>query len=127
MSSILFLQKMKSQSRIDKWKAKHEAMLKLATGNGEEEKDDGSDSKSASNGHDTEVDVVNEDDSTKKDSKGKPDSEPELPSIESGGVCIDIPVAESDEKKEADDGAAGKPHTRHSAALQQQQKQALSV
>ena len=91
----------RSQSRIDKWKAKHEAMLKMAEGkSGEEDEGD-----SAKDG----------------DSNAADDVSDEIPNIESNGVCINL-----DDKSSTPAAAAAapkKPHTRHSAV----QQQALSV
>lgn len=91
----------RSQSRIDRWKAKHEAMLKLA--------EEGKVKKGSGRGKKKEK-VVQEVD----------DDIPEIPNIDPNGVCIDI--------KDTGNGAEAnnvpnKPHTRHSAAVQQ----ALSV
>lgn len=86
----------KSQSRIDRWKQKHEAMLKLADEGKKKSK------KAKPEQPESEEDAEEED-----------EPEPELPEIEPNGVCIDIKGSNN-----------SKPHTRHSAAVQQQ---ALSV
>ena len=80
----------KSQSRIDKWKAKHEAMLKLA------QKTD----KSSKSGKDESKDINS---ATANDAILSLDP--------SAGVCIDF-----DDHKDV----GSKPHTRHTATLQQQ-------
>lgn len=91
----------RSQSRIDKWKAKHEAMLKLA----QEGKKKGKTNNKAKAKMDEEELVQDE------DVLEEPES-PEIPNIDPNGVCIDL-----------DGDKSEKPHTRHNAAVQQ----ALSV
>ncbi len=84
----------KSQSRIDKWKAKHEAMLKLAQKTDKTSKNGGKEESK-------DISAVTNDDILSLDP--------------SAGVCIDF-----DDHKDV----GSKPHTRHTATLQQQ---ALSV
>ncbi|TRY66997.1 hypothetical protein TCAL_09697 [Tigriopus californicus] len=90
----------RSQSRIDKWKAKHEAMLRLAE-----------DKATANpvNENDAPVDEHVEEDQTEKSD----DKLPTIPDIEANGVCINLD----------EDLLPSKPLTRHGASVQQ----ALSV
>ena len=101
----------RSQSRIDKWKAKHEAMLKLAedkattTANPAATTENGSGSSNAGSS------------SKEEGSENGKETGPEIPNIEEG-VCIDFDQQQSQRKN------ISKPHTRHNTAVQQQ---ALSV
>ncbi len=133
----------RSQSRIDKWKAKHEAMLKLATttekkkkkkASRKETEEEPEEEEQQQQQQQQEEEEEMEAETEKKqeqeeEEEDKKDSEPELPDIEpTNGVCIDL--EENGKKDSAASGSAsapGKPHTRHSAAVQQQQQQALSV
>ena len=87
----------KSKSRIDKWKAKHEAMLKLAQKTDKKEM------------------TTNKEEEEEEDRKDDLDEKKEelLNLSSSAGICINFNEKDSDSN----------PHTRHSAALQQ----ALSV
>ena len=97
-----------TKSRIDKWKAKHEAMLKQAESAKEigkvEDEDEEEDEKPVST---TTTDDKEED---KPSSPSSHHDEVELPNIEPNGVCINF----------GDDKKSSKPHTR-------QVQQALSV
>ena len=112
-----------AQSRIDKWKAKHEAMLKQQAKAEEEPKEDNADVDDNDTGRNAGrvVDDDEEDeDVTVAEPAGKAGSEatseeaPELPDVEeaaANGVCIEF------ERKNI-----SKPHTRHNSV-----QQALSV
>ena len=122
----------KTQSRIDKWKAKHEAMMKLAEGKEVKVGDEGDDEPEAAvvGEHIGEVKDDDEDEeeevavasAAEKGDKVESD-EPELPNIDgTNGVCIDLNGSNT---KTAGSKAAGKPHTRHSAVQQQVRKSFL--
>ena len=116
----------KTQSRIDKWKAKHEAMMKLAEGKEVKEDDEGDEEPEAAvvGEHIGEVKDDDEDEeeevavASAADKGDKVESdEPEIPNIDgTNGVCIDLNGSNA---KTAGSKAAGKPHTRHSAVQQQ--------
>lgn len=99
----------RSQSRIDKWKAKHEAMLKLA-----ENKASRSNSRDEKDSNDDAADSKEE----PSEENGKVAS-PEIPNMEEG-VCIDF---DQQQQSSAQRKNISKPHTRHNTAVQQ----ALSV
>lgn len=94
----------RSQSRIDKWKAKHEAMLRLA-----EDKTTASPRVNEQPEHEGSTEEhMDEDQNEKPDDKLPP-----IPDIEANGVCINLD----------EDLLPSKPLTRHGASVQQ----ALSV
>lgn len=128
-------------SRIDKWKAKHEAMLKLAE-EGKKKKDEDEEDepevkvtddddeppvegKEAGRVVDVDEDEDDEDDEVAEQEKEKEnndlavdlDAAAAAAAASGGGVCIDL--AQQQQRK-----GSGKPHTRHNSAVQQQ---ALSV
>ena len=117
----------KTQSRIDKWKAKHEEMMRIAEGkNGKEDDGDEEPEAAVVGEHIGEVKDEDEDEeeevavasaaADKGADKGESD-EPEIPNIDgTNGVCIDLNGSNA---KTAGSKAAGKPHTRHSAVQQQ--------
>ena len=116
----------KTQSRIDKWKAKHEAMMKMAEGKEAKEGDEADEEPEAAvvGEHIGEVKDDDEDEEEEvavaavADKGDKVESdEPEIPNIDgTNGVCIDLNGSNA---KTSGSKAAGKPHTRHSAVQQQ--------
>jgi hypothetical protein len=118
----------KTQSRIDKWKAKHEAMLK-----GSMAQDDGGSEGGQQDIVGEHVGEVKDEDEEEeeeememgsaKEEENDPE-EPEIPNIDgSNGVCIDLDSGSRKGGGKAGSAAGSKPHTRHSAV----QQQALSV
>ena len=140
----------KTQSRIDKWKMKHEAMLKMAASDKEDKKETPEDAENKPTLEITKKEIKAEEvkeeapapqpRTTRSKSADKKEEESNVDDDEKkvvdladlasaaaeNGVCIELKEEEED-KTPADDSvaavASSKPHTRHSATVQQ----ALSV
>ena len=118
-----------SKSRIDRWKAKHEAMLKLAESGATEAKEIGKVEDEDEDEDDEGKSIRNSVDTDKEEKPSSPTStdDVEFPNLEPNGVCINLGDATPSsagpggaDKKATGAAATNKPHTR-------QVQQALSV